>query len=80
MLPAGLARVVVVGRSEMNDLLVAALNGDVEAQFNVGVLYDSRVDDNGYAIKPNRSKAIKWLNKAARQGLAPAQYRLACPY
>ena len=47
------------------------------AQFNLGVLYDSRLDDNGYAIEGDRAEAIKWMLAAAEQGLPRAQSRLA---
>ncbi|HEV2098372.1 MAG TPA: hypothetical protein VGR45_05540, partial [Stellaceae bacterium] len=40
-------------------------------------LYDSRIDDNGYAIEGDRAEAIKWLFAAAEQGLPRAQSRLA---
>jgi TPR repeat protein len=61
-------------------LLLAAEKGDAAAQFNLGVLYDSRLDDNGYAIKGNRVEAIKWLLAAAEQGLPRAQSQLATMY
>jgi len=63
--------------STMRHLQLAAEGGDAAAQFNLGVLYDSRLDDNGYAIEGNRAEAIKWLLAAAEQGLPRAQSRLA---
>jgi TPR repeat protein len=63
--------------SLMRHLRTAAESGEAAAQFNLGVLYDSRIDDNGYAIEGNRTKAIKWLLAAAEQGLPRAQSRLA---
>jgi len=63
--------------STMRHLQHAAESGDAAAQFNLGVLYDSRLDDNGYAIEANRPEAIKWLLAAAEQGLPRAQSRLA---
>jgi TPR repeat protein len=63
--------------SLMRYLRTAAESGEAAAQFNLGVLYDSRIDDNGYAIKGDRKAAIKWLLAAAEQGLARAQSRLA---
>jgi Sel1 repeat len=62
------------------DLLTAAESGDAAAQFNLGVLYDSRLDDNGYAIEGNRKEAMKWLLAAAEQGLPRAQSKLAEVY
>ncbi len=63
--------------STMRHLRLAAEGGEAAAQFNLGVLYDSRLDDNGYAIKGNRAEAIKWLLAAAEQGLPRAQSKLA---
>ena len=51
--------------STMRHLRLAAESGEAAAQFNLGVLYDSRLDDNGYAIEGNRAEAIKWLLAAA---------------
>ena len=61
----------------MRHLREAAERGDAAAQFNLGILYNSRLDDNGYAIEANRAEAIKWLLAAAEQGLPRAQSRLA---
>lgn len=61
----------------MRYLLLAAEKGDADAQFNLGVFYDSRVDDNNKPAASNRAEAIKWLLRAAQQGLPRAQTRLA---
>lgn len=61
----------------MRRLRTAAESGEAAAQFNLGVLYDSRIDDNGYAVEGDRAAAIKWLLAAAEQGLPRAQRRLA---
>jgi len=66
--------------STIRHLLIAAKSGDAAAQFNLGVLYDSRLDDNGYAIEGNRAEAMKWLLAAAEQGLPRAQSMLAEMY
>jgi TPR repeat protein len=66
--------------STIKHLLFAAESGDAAAQFNLGVLYDSRLDDNGYAIEGNRAEAMKWLRAAAEQGLPRAQSKLAEMY
>jgi TPR repeat protein len=68
---------VVMQTSTMRHLRIAAESGEAAAQFNLGVLYESDLDDNGYAIKGNRAGAIKWLLAAAEQGLPRAQSRLA---
>lgn len=51
--------------------------GDAFAQFNLGLIYDDREDDDVDAIDGKRPDAIKWLSRAARQGLPRAQVRLA---
>jgi len=71
----------------MKRLILAASRGDPDAQYNLGVMYDNRVDDhgnsvsptdaNGYAVASNRAEAMKWLLRAAEQGLPRAQTRLA---
>lgn len=71
----------------MRALIAAAAAGNPEAQFNLGVMYDNRIDDqgnaasptddNGYAISGNRVEAMRWLLRAAEQGLTRAQARLA---
>ena len=66
--------------SAVRHLLLAAESGDPAAQFNLAVLYDSRLDDNGYPIEGNRTEAMKWLLAAAEQGLPRAQSKLAEMY
>lgn len=61
----------------MRYLLLAAEKGDADAQFNLGVFYDNRVDDNHKPTEGNRAEAIKWLLRAAQQGLPRAQTKLA---
>lgn len=64
----------------MKQMILAAERGNAVAQFNLGVVYDNRLDDNGYAVKGGRAESLKWLKLAARQGLARAQRRLAEVY
>jgi TPR repeat protein len=64
----------------MKRLQVAAEKGDANSQFNLGVLYDNRLDDNGHKIGGNRAQALKWLERAADQGMARAQTKLAEVY
>jgi TPR repeat protein len=71
----------------MKRLLLAATRGDPDAQFNLGTMYDNRIDDHGNSVSPtndnndtvgsNRVEAMKWLLRAAEQGLPRAQTRLA---
>jgi hypothetical protein len=73
--------------SHMKRLLLAASMGDPDAQFNLGTMYDNRIDDHGNSVSPtndngdtvdsNRAEATKWLLRAAEQGLPRAQTRLA---
>ena len=58
-------------------LRAAAEGGDPRAQFNLGVLFDSRTDASGRPVDGNRPEALKWLLRAAQQGLSRAQHRLA---
>lgn len=64
----------------MKFLAVSAERGDAGAQFNLGVMFDSRLDDNNHATVGNRNEAIAWLRRAALQGLGRAQARLAQLY
>jgi TPR repeat protein len=66
--------------NNLRDLRLAAAGGNAAAQFNLGVLYDSRVDDNGHPIAGNRKEAMKWMLAAAEQGLPRAQSRVAEMY
>src|SRR5689334_18292431 len=63
-----------------NWLLRAAEAGDADSQYNLGILYDNGLDDNGYAVTGNRRQAVKWLLAAAEQGLPRAQVKLAEVY
>jgi TPR repeat protein len=67
------------------ELLAAAEEGNAEAQFNLGVMLENGVDDNGHAIQGSkaeaaRAEALKWLLSAAEQGLPRAQLQLAEAY
>ena|SRR6266704_84488 len=64
----------------MKRLLLDAEKGHASAQFNLGVLYDNHLDDNNHPTGGNRPAAVKWLRRAARQGLPRAQARLAKIY
>ena len=64
----------------MKHLLLAAEQGDAGAQFNLGILYDNRLDDNDRPTAGNHAQAMKWLLHAANQGLPRAQIKLAEMY
>jgi uncharacterized protein len=51
------------------------LINDIDAQFNLGVIYD-----NGQGIVQKYAEAIKWYGKAAQQGLPAAQFNLGFMY
>lgn len=53
------------------DLLVAARSGDVNAQYNVGVMFYEGKD-----VLRNDLEAAKWFGMAADQGDAQAQFNL----
>lgn len=52
-----------------------AEHGDVNAQFNLGVMYKK-----GDGVPQDTIEAAKWYEKAADQGYAPAEYNLASLY
>lgn len=52
-----------------------AVQGDVEAQNNLGVMYD-----NGIGVVEDDKEAVKWYLKAAEQGYADAQNNLGVMY
>ncbi len=49
-----------------------AEEGDPEAQFNLGILYDL-----GQGVAQNKMMAATWYRRSAEQGFAAAQYNLA---
>ena len=49
-----------------------AKQGDVKAQYEVGLCYKY-----GYGVKINHHQAFKWFKKSAHQGHAKAQYYLS---
>ncbi|WP_225772047.1 tetratricopeptide repeat protein [Inquilinus sp. Marseille-Q2685] len=61
----------------MKRLHCDAARGDAVAQFNLGLIYGNREGDDVNAIDGKRPDAIRWLSRAARQGLPRAQARLA---
>ena len=47
----------------------------VEAQFNVGAMYNT-----GRGVKEDADRAFEWFEKAAKQGLAVAQFNVGFSY
>lgn len=70
----------VSARDPMRQLVATAEEGDPVAQFNLGVVYDNRWTEIGHSAGDSHKEALKWLRRAARQGLARAQSRLAEMY
>jgi TPR repeat protein len=58
-----------------NEWLPLAELGDVEAQFNLGVMYDE-----GAGVEKNLTTAASWYRKAAGQGFMDAQTNLGIMY
>lgn len=59
----------------LKQFLPLAEQGDVDAQYNSGVLYDK-----GWGVPQNYKTAIKWYKLAAEHGNAKAQYNLGITY
>ena len=57
------------------DIRKAAENGDAEAQYNLGLMYN-----NGDGVQQDYAEALKWYHKAAEQGNADAQYNIGDMY
>ena len=53
----------------------AADQGDAEAQYNLGLMYD-----NGEGVLQDDAEAVKWYRLAAEQGRADAQLLLGNMY
>jgi TPR repeat protein/CheY-like chemotaxis protein len=65
-------RVIVYGpRTLSHELMEAAIQGQVRAQFDVGLAFL-----RGYGCDINNEKAIEWLTKSAQQGSLEAQTHL----
>jgi TPR repeat protein len=61
--------------AEIDWIIRAAQNGDADAQFTLGVMYD-----NGDEVRQSHREAFKWYLRAAKQGHVKAQYNLAVSY
>ncbi|MCP4055151.1 MAG: sel1 repeat family protein [Mesoflavibacter sp.] len=59
----------------LNEFLVAAHQGDVKSQQNVGSMYYG-----GKGVEQNFEEAFKWYSKSAKQGDVNSQYALAVMY
>ena len=59
----------------MNWWVIAAKQGNADAQYNLGVMYD-----NGRGVPQDYKEAAKWYQLAAMQGHASAQHNLGVMY
>jgi TPR repeat protein len=57
------------------DICKAAEQGDAEAQFNLGLIYN-----NSEGVPRDDVEALKWFLEAAEQGHAEAQFNLGRMY
>lgn len=59
------------GSTDLDDIKARAKNGDVEDQYNLGLMYDL-----GFDVTENKVEALKWYTLAAKQGHTSAKYRV----
>jgi len=62
-------------QAAFDEWLPLAELGDVEAQYNLGVMYDE-----GTSVEQDFGKAAEWYRKAAEQGFVDAQANLGMMY
>ena len=60
---------------DMKNILAGALNGNADAQYNLGVMYD-----NGTGVAQDYKEAVRLYRLAAAQGNASAQSNLGAMY
>ena len=60
---------------DLQKTLQSAKQGNADAQFNLGLMYES-----GRGVRQDYTKAVQWYRKAAGQGHAKAQYNLGGMY
>lgn len=63
------------GDDQFRKYLAKAQAGDVDAQYNLGIMYY-----HGDGIQKNHDEALKWFHLSAEQGDAEAQYNLGFMY
>ena len=81
--PLALTRALLVGlcvcwpscTSTVQAIRLAAEQGDADAQYNLGVMYD-----NGEGVPEDDAEAVRWYRLAADQGDADAQHTLGFMY
>jgi len=73
MSPEVLKKIKMVSR--FKDTLPMAQSGDLDAQYNVAIMYET-----GDGTKKDSKEAVKWLQKAAEQGHALSRFKLGMMY
>ena len=63
------------GEINLKEIEKLAESGDIEAQFNLGFMFDQ-----GQGVPQNYAEAVKWYRKAADHGHVDAQYFLGTMY
>ena len=71
----GLAVMVLSAQDDLDTVRQAADQGDANAQFNLGVMYDF-----GEGVPKDDAEAVEWYRLAAEQGYANAQFNLGLMY
>lgn len=64
-----------VPREQVDEYLRKAGEGDVDAQYNLGIIYY-----HGEGVEKDFEQALSWFQKAAEQGDVDAQYNLGFMY
>ena len=80
LLLAGVAGCDPTPDPEFEATLKAAEQGDADAQFYLGEIYESGIHANGEDVPQNYAEAMKWWLKAAEQGNAEAKFKLGLMY
>ena len=70
-----ISALVSAGNDSFEEIKRLAEQGDISAQFKLGVMYYK-----GQEISQNYNEALNWFKKAAEQGLSEAQYNLGLVY
>ena len=71
----GLAVVGLSAQDNLDAVRQAADQGDAEAQYNLGVMYNT-----GMGVLQDDAEAVRWFRLAAEQGQAEAQFFLGVMY
>jgi len=64
----------------IDEMKESAKQGNVQAQYNLGMMYKGDINHSSYDSPKNYKEAIKWLTKVAEQGNVNGQVNLASMY